>query len=50
VPSDMRIQLQRRLIAVCDAAKAPGADPARCGQRLTALLAELDRLNAPPGR
>jgi hypothetical protein len=50
VPSDVRIQLQRRLIAVCDAAKTAGADPARCGQRLIALLAELDRLNAPPGR
>jgi hypothetical protein len=46
----VRIQLQRRLIAVCDAAKAAGADPARSGQRLTAVLAELDRPNAPPGR
>jgi hypothetical protein len=50
VPSDVRIQLQRRLVAVCDATKAAGADPARFQRRLTALLAELDRLNAPSGR
>lgn len=50
VPSDVRIQLQHRLLAVCDAAKAAGADPARSQRRLTALLAELDRSNTPPGR
>jgi hypothetical protein len=49
VPSDVRIQLQRRLVAVCDATKAASVDPARCERRLTALIAELDRLNAPPG-
>jgi hypothetical protein len=50
VPSDVRIQLQRRLVAVCDAAKAAGADPVRCQRRLAALLAELDQSNTPSGR
>jgi len=50
VPSDVRIHLQRRLIAVCDATKAAGVEPARCERRLSALIAELDGLNTPPGR
>jgi 3-isopropylmalate/(R)-2-methylmalate dehydratase small subunit len=46
VPSDVRIHLQRRLVAVCDAMKSTAADPARCERRLAALAAELDRLAA----
>ncbi len=49
MPSDVRIHLYRRLLALCDAMKAAAADPARCEQRLTALTAELDRLAATPG-
>jgi len=49
VASDVRIQLQRRLVAVCDAMKAATADPARCEQRLASLAAELDRLTAAHG-
>jgi hypothetical protein len=44
VPSDVRIQLQRRLVAMCDAMKVAAADPARCERRLALLAAELDRL------
>ena len=47
--SDVRIHLQRRLVAVCDAMKAASADPARCEQRLASLTAELDRLTALHG-
>ena len=49
IASDVRIQLQRRLVAVCDAMKAATADPARCEQRLASLAAELDRLTAAHG-
>jgi 3-isopropylmalate dehydratase small subunit len=49
VAADVRIQLQRRLVAVCDAMKAATADPARCEQRLASLAAELDRLTAAHG-
>jgi 3-isopropylmalate dehydratase small subunit len=49
VAADVRIQLQRRLVAVCDAMKAATADPARCEQRLAALAAELDRVTAAHG-
>jgi len=44
--ADVRIQLQRRLIAICDAIKTPGADSARCAKRLELFLAELDRAGA----
>ena len=37
------IRLQRRLIAICDALKAPGADAARAAWRLDLLLADLAR-------
>jgi 3-isopropylmalate dehydratase small subunit len=46
IPADVRIHLQRRLVAVCDAMKAATADPARCERRLASLTAELDRLAA----
>jgi hypothetical protein len=46
---DAGIRLQRRLIAVCDALKAPGADAARAAWRLDLLLADLAR-TCPPGR
>jgi 3-isopropylmalate/(R)-2-methylmalate dehydratase small subunit len=49
VPADLRIHLQRRLVAVCDATKAAAADPARCERRLALLAAELDRLAAIHG-
>src|SRR5450755_926216 len=49
VAADVRIQLQRRLVAVCDAMKAATADPARCEQRLASLAAELDQLTASYG-
>jgi hypothetical protein len=42
LPADLRGRLQRHLIAVCDAAKAPGTDPAGCGRRLDGFLAALD--------
>lgn len=42
LPPDLRARLQRHLIAVCDAAKAPGADPAACRRRLDGFLAALD--------
>jgi hypothetical protein len=38
-----RIRLQRRLVAICDAMKSPGADPARGAWRLDLLLADLAR-------
>ncbi len=38
---ETRIRLQRRLIAICDALKAPGADAARSARRLDLLLADL---------
>jgi hypothetical protein len=44
VPPAELDRLQRQFRAVCDAAKAPGADPAARGRRLAALLAELDSL------
>ena len=42
LPADIRSRLQRHLIAVCDAAKVPGGDPAGCHRRLDGLLAALD--------
>ena len=49
IAPDMRIHLQRRLIAVCDAMKAATADLVRCEQRLARIAAELDRLTAVHG-
>ncbi len=46
---DAGIRLQRRLIAICDALKAPGADAARAAWRLDLLLADLAR-TCPPGQ
>ena len=42
LPADIRSRLQRHLIAVCDAAKVPGADPAGSGRRLDGFLAALN--------
>jgi len=36
-----RVQMQRRLAAICDAMKAPGADPARIAWRLDRLSADV---------
>jgi hypothetical protein len=47
LPSDIRIRLQRRLVAICDAMKAPGADDIRSARRLDLLLAELTRTGRP---
>jgi hypothetical protein len=47
LPSDVRIRLQRRLVAICDAMKAPGADDVRSARRLDLLLAELARAGQP---
>ncbi len=41
LPGDVRIRWRRRLLAICDAMKAPGADALRCARRLDRLLAEL---------
>jgi hypothetical protein len=38
---DVRMRLQRRLVAICDAMKAPGADAVRSALRLERLLTEL---------
>jgi hypothetical protein len=43
LPGDARMRLQRRLAAICDAMKAPGADALRCARRLDRLLTELAR-------
>jgi hypothetical protein len=52
LPGDVRIRLQRRLAAICDALKVPGADAARSARRLDLLLADLARSSSPgrPGR
>jgi hypothetical protein len=42
LPPEIRARLQRHLIAVCDAAKAPGADPTACQRRLDGFLAALN--------
>lgn len=43
LPADARVQLQQKLLKVCDAMKAPEADPARAEGRLDQLQAELQR-------
>jgi hypothetical protein len=43
LPGDVRIRLQRRLVAICDAMKAPGADEVRGARRLDRLLTDLAR-------
>jgi hypothetical protein len=40
---EVRMRWQRRLVAICDAMKAPGADALRCARRLDRLLTELAR-------
>jgi hypothetical protein len=37
-------RLRRQYFAVCDAAKAPGTDPATCHRRLRGLAAAIDRV------
>jgi len=54
LPGEVRMRLQRRLVAICDAMKAPTADPARSARRLDRLLTELagarqPGLAPPPG-
>jgi hypothetical protein len=41
LPGDVRIRLQHRFAAICDALKSPGADPARGSWRLDRLLDDL---------
>lgn len=43
VDNPVRERFQRRLTAICDALKAPGADTARCARRLDQFLADLGR-------
>jgi hypothetical protein len=42
LPPEPRARLHRQLIAVCDAAKAPGASPGTCQRRLDGFLSALD--------
>ena len=49
LPGDVRTRLQRRLVAICDALKVPGADAARSARRLDLLLADLAR-SCPAGQ
>jgi hypothetical protein len=54
VDDSVRARFQRRLTAICDALKAPGADAARCERRLDLLLADLTlevqtAAETPPG-
>jgi hypothetical protein len=47
---EIRAKFQRRLTAICDASKSPGADAGRCARRLDLLLADLSRqVPAGPG-
>ena len=50
VPPEERARLHRQFIAVCDAAKTPGADPAACGRRLDRFLSVLDSVIAKNSR
>lgn len=43
LPGEVRMRFQRRLVAICDAMKAPGADVGRGARRLDRLLIELAR-------
>ena len=43
---EQRGRLQRQLIAVCDAAKAPGASSVACGRRLDGFLSALNKAAA----
>jgi hypothetical protein len=43
LPRPLAVRLHRQFIAICDAAKAPGADEASGERRLAAFLAVLER-------
>lgn len=47
LPGEVRVRFQRRLVAICDAMKAPGADAGRGARRLDRLLIELARTGQP---
>jgi hypothetical protein len=47
LPGEVRMRFQRRLVAICDAMKAPGADVGRGARRLDRLLIELARMGQP---
>jgi hypothetical protein len=47
LPGEVRMRFQRRLVAICDAMKAPGADAGRGARRLDRLLIELARTGQP---
>jgi hypothetical protein len=49
LPTDVKMRLQRRLLAICDAMKAPGADNERSAWRLDLLLTELSSIGQPTG-
>lgn len=42
LPAEQRSRLQRQLIAVCDAVKAPGARTEACQRRLDGFLTTLN--------
>jgi hypothetical protein len=47
LPGDVRMRLQRRLVAISDAMKAPRADAARAARRLDRLLSDLVMISLP---
>ena len=47
LPGEVRMRFQRRLVAICDAMKAPEADAGRGARRLDRLLTELARTGQP---
>jgi hypothetical protein len=44
LPAEQRARLQRQLIAVCDAVKAPGAGTEDCRRRLDGFLSSLNSI------
>lgn len=44
LPAEQRARLQRQLIAVCDAVKAPGAGTDDCRRRLDGFLSSLNSI------
>ena len=46
LPAEQRARLQRQLIAVCDAVKAPGASPEAGQRRLDGFLGMLNSIAA----
>jgi len=49
LPAEQRSRLQRQLIAVCDAVKAPGAGAEACQRRLDGFLSTLNGIAKKSG-